>query len=77
MKMDDMTGAGWTTFDIPGDESQRGPHSIFVDLSGRIYFSGKGQIVRVNDMAGSGWVALTKSRSGAGEIVNPTGIFVR
>lgn len=62
VRMDDMTGTGWTTLGTSGTgiNQFRYPRRIFVDRARRIYVTdyGTGRIVRVNDMTGAGWTTL-------------------
>lgn len=62
VRVNDMTGAGWTTFGNTGsgDNQFTQPAGIFVDTSGRIYIVDQfiNRVVRVDDMAGAGWRTL-------------------
>lgn len=59
VRMNDMTGAGWTTVGAQGDGTNQfhEPTGIFVDGARRIYVadSWNDGIVRMDDMTGSGW----------------------
>jgi sugar lactone lactonase YvrE len=62
VRMNDMTGAGWTTLGSLGRgvKQFRNPPGVFVDGAGRIYVAdqGNGRVVRINDMTGAGWTTL-------------------
>ncbi len=59
VRVDDMSGAGWTTLGSQGGGTNQfdKPRGIFVDASGRIYVAdtGNDRIVRMNDITGAGW----------------------
>src|SRR2546425_1229547 len=80
LRVDDMTGAGWTTLGNwgSGGGEFNEPGGIVVDGAGRIYVadSGNRRIVRVNDMAGTGWITLGAKGAGINEFANPHGVFV-
>lgn len=75
VRVNDMTGAGWTILGTLGIEvgEFKFPAGIFVDGAGRIYVADTGneRIVRVNNMTGAGWTTL--DLLGA----RPYGVFVR
>ncbi len=62
VRVNDMTGAGWTTLGTPGTGVHQfnKPLGVFVDGAGRIYVADldNSRIVRMNDMTGAGWTAL-------------------
>jgi DNA-binding beta-propeller fold protein YncE len=78
VRIDDMSGAGWTAFGASGSGPNQfnTPIGIYVDASGRIYVadSGNRRIVRFNDMTGAGWTVL----EGAGQqrFEQPVGIVL-
>ena len=80
VRVDDITGVGWTTLGTYGTGVNQfsHPHGIFVDGAGRIYVadSGNNRIVRVNDMTGTGWKTLGTSGRGANQFSELRGIFV-
>ncbi len=82
VRMDDISGAGWTTFGSVGaglnQFSNGGPRGIYVDAAGKIYAVDKNnnRIVRMNDMTGAGWVSLGSLGTGTNQFKNPTGIAV-
>src|SRR3989304_2184078 len=51
---------------------------VFVDASGRIYFTDvtSSRVVRVNDVTGAGWIAFGTRGSGPGQFDLPAGIAV-
>ncbi|HEX2952406.1 MAG TPA: hypothetical protein VHR47_00305 [Bacillota bacterium] len=61
VRMDDMTGAGWTTFGTEGHGTSQfyHPDAVSVDNDGRIYVAEylNHRIVRMDDMTGAGWTA--------------------
>lgn len=79
IRMDDMTGAGWTPLLSYGAGY---PIGVFGDEACRIYMidSGDSRIVRVDDITGTGWTTLVLPSGLPGfyshPIGNPTGIFV-
>jgi streptogramin lyase len=68
VRMNDMTGAGWTTLSISADGVNRfeDPRAIFVDGAGQIYVMDLTRIVRVNNMTGAGWTTLRAPAIGSG-----------
>ena len=62
VRMNDMTGASWTTLGTPGTGVNQfnQPRGVFVNGAGRIYVAdlGNNRIARVNDMTGAGWTTL-------------------
>jgi DNA-binding beta-propeller fold protein YncE len=81
VRMNDMTGAGWTTFGAEGSGTNQfnDPFSIFVDGAGRIYVTDNrnNRIVRMNDMTGAGWTTFGTAGSGTNQFRRSVGIFVR
>src|SRR3989304_5027640 len=80
VRINDMTGAGWTPFGTwgKGVNTFDSPGSVFVDAAGKIYVADTAnhRIVRINDMTGAGWTALGTQGSGAKQFNLPSGIFV-
>lgn len=85
VRVDNMTGAGLKISYFgggnPGQHSMRyAPRlsGIAVDSAGRIYVadSANSQIVRINDVAGTGWTAFGSYGSGRGQFSSPSSIFV-
>jgi streptogramin lyase len=85
MRVDDMTGAGWTIFGLrrPGDlggfKAFYYTQGIFVDGAGHIYVAdgdGIGRVVRMDDMIGSGWTTLGPPDFGKVKQFSARGIYV-
>lgn len=81
VRMNDLTGAGWTTFGQQGKSVGQfhQPSDIFVDTAGRIYVVDRSnnRIVRMNDMTGSGWAALGSEGREVNQFQFPYSIYVR
>src|SRR5437867_4154659 len=81
VRMDDMTGTGWTVLGGPpagsGPNQFNSPSGIFVS-AGQIYVAdwNNNRIVRMNDMTGAGWTELGMFGSGPNQFNGPFGIFV-
>lgn len=62
IRIDDMTGKGWTTFGSKGSGAKQlsGPKFMSIDSQDRIYISDKCnyRITRMDDITGKNWVAL-------------------
>lgn len=71
VRIDNMDGAGWTTFDPGG-----GLKNVVFDSQGRIYISDNGfhRIIRVNDMQGNGRVNYGSYGYGDGLLNEPEGM---
>jgi sugar lactone lactonase YvrE len=82
VRINDMTGTGWTTLATRGTGTNllQNPSGIFLDNAGKIYVTdtNNNQIVRVDDMTGTGWTTLgtPNSRTGINMFGFPVGIFV-
>ena len=81
VRIDDMTGAGWTTFDIGGGDTwppRAGGGAIVVDTGGRIYVADSfgNRIVGINDMTGAGWVSFGSAGDGVGQFGLPVAVSV-
>jgi Bacterial Ig-like domain/NHL repeat len=80
VRMDDMTGAGFTSYGTWGSGTGQfnRPWGLAVDSTFHIYIAdGPNQrIVRMDDMAGTNWTALGTLGTGADQFYAPTGIFV-
>lgn len=77
VRINDMTGTGWTTFGTSGFGINQfySPDGIAVDASGRIYVAdgyASDRIVRIDDMTGAGWTTLGTPESNHFE--DPSGI---
>src|SRR5438552_2735371 len=81
VRMDTMTGAGWTVLGGPsagsGMNQFSSPTGIFVS-AGQIYVAdwNNNRIVRMNDMAGTGWTAFGTLGSGMNQFDGPFGVSV-
>src|SRR5437667_1337017 len=82
VRMDDMTGAGWTAFGVfgSGPNQFRLPIGIYVSAAGQIFVTDafNHRIVRMDNMTGAGWITLGGPAAGSGmsQFSSPTGIFV-
>jgi streptogramin lyase len=80
VRVNDMTGAGWTALGSPGTGVNQfaNPFSVFVDSAGRIYVadSNNNRIVRVNDMTGAGWTTFGTPGRGVNQFSDPEWIVV-
>jgi ribosomal protein S11 len=80
VRIEDMTGAGWTSFGSPG--SGVGQFNlaagIALDLNNRIYVADvyNNRIIRIDDMTGAGWTSFGSSGSGVGQFSYPHGVAV-
>ncbi len=77
--INDMTGAGWTTFGTTGtgvNQFGSSPRGIYADANGKIYVVDKdnNRIIRIDDMTGAGWVSLGSTGAGTNQFKGPTGI---
>jgi streptogramin lyase len=87
-RINDMTGAGWTTLGSYGDgvNGFAEPQGIFVGVTGQIYVADTGvsfrgsfggnRIVRVDNITGAGWTTFGTKGSGAYQFSSPRGVFV-
>ena len=83
VRINDMTGAGWTTLGTWGTGVKQfsRPIGISVGPAGRIYVAdwGNNRIVRMNDMTGAGWTTLGTAGTGVNQFggsQSAGGIFV-
>src|SRR5206468_7452173 len=82
VRMDDMTGAGWTPFGVFGSRPNqfRFASGIYVSAAGQIFVTDafNHRIVRMDTMTGAGWTVLGGPSAGSGmnQFSSPTGIFV-
>lgn len=81
-RLDDLSGAGWTTYDI-GDEAGRPANRMLgcwvcVDRSGRIYMSDGAlhRVIRIDDMSGANRAVLGTEGGGARQFRHPAGVWV-
>src|SRR5438876_1640545 len=79
VRMDDMTGTGWTAFGTLGSGPNQfdGPFGVSVS-AGQIYVADRNnnRIVRMNDMTGVGWIEFGTFGNGPNQFSSPFGIFV-
>ncbi len=75
VRMDDMTGAGWTALGTIGTGTNQcqSPVGVFVNTAGKIYVADQfnARIVRMDDMTGSGWTALGTVGTGTNQFQSP------
>src|SRR5437899_4107376 len=84
VRMDDMTGAGWTVLGGPSAGSGMNqfsfPSGIFVSAAGQVFVTDTSnhRIVRMDNMTGAGWTTLGGPPAGSGmsQFNAPFGIFV-
>ena len=82
VRINDMTGTGWTTLGTRGTGTNQfsNPSGIFLDNAGKIYVTdaNNNRIVRMDDMTGTGWTTLGtwNVRTGINNFGFPMGIFV-
>ena len=63
VQMNDLTGNGWTAFTGTGSHTLRPKSDSYIssigfDAQGRMYITGDGRVVRVDNMNGTGWTEL-------------------
>src|SRR5439155_1519826 len=77
VRMDDMTGAGWTELGMfgSGPNQFNGPFGIFVS-AGQIYVADRNnnRIVRMDSMTGAGWTEFGTFGNGPNQFSSPFGI---
>src|SRR6266853_3130928 len=81
VRMNDMTGTGWTTYGGTcgaGQGQFSSPNGIAVDSAGKISVmdTGNSHIVRIDDMSGANWIAYGSLGSGTGQFTSFTSITV-
>lgn len=80
VRINDMTGAGWTSFGSRGSGANQfvNPTGVFVDALRKLFVADADnhRIVRFNDMVGTGWTTFGSQGSGMGQFNSPRGIFV-
>jgi len=81
-RMNDITGAGWTTFGTCGSGADQfstgGLADISTDSLGRIYVAdpGNGRIDRFDDMTGANWTTFGTPGSGTNQLIGASGVAV-
>ena len=74
-RINDMSGAGYTTLTIPSGRSFSSPNAVAVDSQDRIYIADAGgKIVRVDNMNGDNWTEYSAPGSGVGRLGIPYSI---
>src|SRR5437016_13293296 len=77
VRMDDMTGAGWTPFGTSGSgmNQSNGPFGIFVS-AGQLYVADRNnnRIVRMDSMTGAGWTEFGTLCNGPDQLSCASGI---
>src|SRR5207249_8708803 len=80
VRMNDMTGAGWTEFGTFGSGPNQfsSPFGIFVS-AGQIFVADtfNTRIVRINDMTGTGWTPFGTPGSGMNQFNLPVRVFLQ
>lgn len=75
VRIDDMSGAGWTTFGSIGNGVNQFsfPADLAFDSQGRMVIADydNDRIVRIDDMSGAGWVTFGTSGNGVGQFDQP------
>ncbi len=78
VRMDDMSGSGWTAFGSFGSGTNQfiNPAGIAVDAQGRVYVADQGnsRIERIDDMHGTGWLEFGAQGGGANQFKYPAGV---
>ena len=77
VRMDDFSGAGWTTVGTFGDGPRMfsGPTGIAFDAQDRLYIadSENNRIVRMDDMTGRGWITYGVAAAAPAKSMYPGG----
>jgi len=80
VRMNDMTGAGWTQFGTSGSGMNQfnSPFGVFVS-AGQIFVvdTFNYRFVRMNDMTGAGWIELGMFGSGPNQFNLPVRVFLQ
>lgn len=81
VRMDDLTGKGWTAFGSKGSDDTEDFGSVSdvaVDSKGRIYGvdQERNRVVRIDDMSGKGLLAFGRPGKGRGQFNYPCGICI-
>ncbi len=81
VRIDDMSGRGWTTLGRLGRGARQFafPAGVMLEGAGRIYVldTRNNRIVRVDDLSGAGWRTLGRRGNGIGEFALPREILLR
>ena len=83
VRIDDMTGAGWTTFGSQGNDGAGGSgvnqfnglKGLAIDAQDHIYVTDKNnyRVVRFDDMTGKGWTTFGSKGAGVGQFADDIG----
>jgi hypothetical protein len=80
VRVNNMTGAGWTTFGSQGNGISQfdHPRSLFVESNGTVYITdwNNHRIVRINDMTGAGWISFGSRGRGVNQFEYPTDLHL-
>ena len=84
VRINDMNGGGWASLGRAGNASGNGvgefwgPAGVFVDSANHIYVTDfwNSQLVRMDNIAASGWVRLGSFGQNAGQFIYPTSVQV-
>jgi DNA-binding beta-propeller fold protein YncE len=81
VRIDDMTGKGWTTFGSIGTGTKQftGPTKVVVDQANRIYVTdfGNRRVVTFDDMTGKNWSPTVNGGASKLSLLAPTGISLQ
>ena len=81
VRIDDMTGAGWTTYGVEADTPGVGKFSaitaIALDANDRIYVMDYGHITRIDDMTGANWTTFGSYGDGVGQFGISIGLAIK
>lgn len=74
VRINDMTGAGWATFELPPAEF--GPRGLSVDRHDRLYITDgqKHRIIRIDNIQGDGLVSYGSRGNGVGQFNQPSNV---
>src|SRR5262249_30176123 len=76
VRIDNMSGAGWTTVAGSGNKHFEAMTKVVVDGEDRIYVTDWYRIVRMYNMTGAGWSTFGSLGQGANQFQSVTGIHV-
>jgi sugar lactone lactonase YvrE len=74
--MDDLQGTNWT--ELPLGNKNVSPVDVSIDSRGRLYIldGDSGRIIRVNNIAGNGWIEFGKEGFAKNHFYHPSAIFL-
>ena len=78
IRVNDMSGAGYTTLNVPLGQSLNAPNGVAVDNQDRIYIVDaiSNKVVRVDNMNGDNWTEFGSYGAGTGQFQFPVSIAV-